>query len=289
MKGIILAGGNATRLYPITRGICKQLLPLYDKPMIYYPFSVLLLAGIRDILIISTPRDTARFKELFGNGRDLGIRVSYAVQPEPKGIAESFIIAQDFIGRDNVCLILGDNVFFGSNLTEILKDAAGLKTGALIFGYNVKDPERYGVIELDRKGRARSIEEKPKRPKTNWAVCGLYFFDNRIIEIAKALKPSGRGELEVSDAIKEYLKKRQLKVMLLGRGYAWLDTGTYDSLIDASIFIKTIEERQGLKIGCIEEIAYRRGYINKRQLEKSARRINTAYGDYLSGLLKDER
>jgi glucose-1-phosphate thymidylyltransferase len=288
MKGIILAGGRATRLYPITKGVSKQLLPVYDKPMIYYPLSVLMLAGIRDILVISTPSDIPRFKDLLGSGRDLGIKISYAAQPQPKGIAESFIIGKKFIGQDNVCLILGDNIFYGHNLTEILKEASALEEGAFIFGYYVTDPARYGVIEFDKNCNVVSIEEKPKKPKSKWAVAGLYFYDNRVTKIAKKLKPSKRGELEITDVNNEYIKEGGLKVKLLGRGYAWLDTGTYDSLINASIFIKTIEERQGLKIGCLEEIAYRAGYIDRKQLKKLAARINTSYGDYLKRILHDE-
>jgi glucose-1-phosphate thymidylyltransferase len=289
MKGIILAGGKATRLYPITKSICKQMLPIYDKPMVYYPLSVLMLAGIRDILIISTPKDLPRFKELFGSGRDLGIRFSYAVQAEPKGIAESFIIAKDFIGKDKVCLILGDNIFYGDELVEILKTASSQKEGAFIFGYYVKEPKLYGAIEFDNNCKIISIEEKPKIPKSNWVVAGLYFYDNQVVRIAKKIKPSPRGELEITDINNEYIKKGKLRIRLLGRGYAWLDTGTYDSLINASIFIKTIEERQGLKIGCIEEIAYRMGYINKKQLAKSANSINTSYGDYLRRVCEDEQ
>jgi glucose-1-phosphate thymidylyltransferase len=288
MRGIILAGGKATRLYPITRGVCKQMLPIYDKPMIYYPLSVLMLAGIRDVLLISTPQDTPRFRDTLGNGRELGIKISYAVQKKPKGIAESFIIGEKFIGKENVCLLLGDNVFHGHDLTGILRDASGLREGAVIFGYYVRDPQRYGVIELDKNQRIISIEEKPKRPKSNWAVCGMYFYDNRVVEIAKKLAPSSRGELEITDVNQRYLEEGRLAVKLLGRGYAWLDTGTYDSLIDASLFIKTIEERQGLKIGCIEEIAYRMGYINKQQLKKLAATINTSYGEYLMRVIKDE-
>ena len=284
MKGIILAGGKATRLYPITRGVCKQMLPIYDKPMIYYPLSVLMLAGIQDILVISTPKDTSRFKDALGNGKELGIKLSYAVQDEPKGIAQSFIIGKHFIGNDSVCLILGDNVFYGHNLTELLQDASSLNEGALIFGYYVKDPKRYGVIEFDEGLNVTTLEEKPKKPKSNWVVCGLYFYDNDVIRITKKLKPSHRGEFEITDINKEYLKRGKLKVKLLGRGYAWLDTGTYDSLIDASIFIKTIEERQGLKVGCIEEVAYRKGYINRKQLKKLANRITTSYGEYLKGV-----
>lgn len=288
MKGIILAGGKATRLYPITKGVCKQLLPVYDKPMIYYPLSVLMLAGIRDILVISTPKDITRFKDLLGNGRGLGINISYAVQPKPKGIAESFIIGEKFIGKENISLVLGDNIFYGNELTEILKEASSLKEGAFIFGCYVKDPQRYGVIEFDKNYNVVSIEEKPKKPKSNWVVAGLYFYDNEVIKIAKSIKPSSRGEIEITSINNEYLKRGKLRVKLLGRGYAWLDTGTYDSLIDASIFIKTIEERQGLKIGCPEEVAYRMGYINKKQLERLAANINTNYGEYLRNLLSDE-
>jgi len=289
MKGIILAGGKATRLYPITKGVCKQMLPVYDKPLIYYPLSVLLLAGIREILVVSTPKDIPRFKDLLGDGKDLGISLSYAVQQEPKGIAQSFIIAEKFIGQDNVCLILGDNIFYGGNLVELLKEASSLKEGAVTFGYYIKDPRRYGVIEFDDECNVISIEEKPENPKSNYAVCGLYFYDNNVTRIAKNLKPSKRGELEITDVNNEYLKRGKLKVKLLGRGYAWLDTGTYDSLIDASIFIKTVEERQGLKIGCIEEVAYRMKYIDSRQLLKIADSINTNYGEYLREILKDEK
>ncbi|MDD5476658.1 MAG: glucose-1-phosphate thymidylyltransferase RfbA [Candidatus Omnitrophica bacterium] len=288
MKGIILAGGKATRLYPITKGVCKQLLPIYDKPMIYYPLSVLMLAGIKDILVISTPKDTPRFKDLLGDGRNLGIKLAYAAQPEPKGIAQSFIIAEDFIGDDNVCLILGDNIFYGQNLTELLQKTAKLKKGAVIFGYYVKDPERYGVLEFDKKCKVTLIEEKPKKPKSNWAVAGLYFYDNKVVKIAKNIKPSARGELEITSVNNEYIKRGKLKAEFLGRGHAWLDTGTYESLIDASVFIKTIEDRQGLKIGCIEEVAYHMGYINKTQLLKLAGQTPTSYGQYLKDLLKNE-
>lgn len=289
MKGIILAGGKATRLYPITKGVCKQMLPVYDKPMIYYPLSVLMLAGIRDILVISTPQDTPRFKDLLGDGSDLGISLSYAVQKEPKGIAQSFIISEKFIAGDSVCLILGDNIFYGGNLVNLLKESSSLKDGAVAFGYYIKDPGRYGVIEFDDNCNVISIEEKPKRPKSNYAVCGLYFYDNDVVKIAKKLKPSKRGELEITDVNNEYLKMGKLKVKLLGRGYAWLDTGTYDALIDASIFIKTVEDRQGLKIGCVEEIAYRVGFINREQLESIAKNINTEYGAYLKRVCADEK
>lgn len=289
MKGIILAGGKATRLYPITKGVCKQMLPVYDKPLIYYPLSVLMLAGIRQIMIISTPKDTPRFKDLLGSGKELGLEFTYAIQPEPKGIAESFLIAEDFIGKDKVCLILGDNIFYGHDLTEFLKEASSLKEGAIVFGYYVKDPQRYGVIVFDNNCKVISIEEKPKKPKSDYAVCGLYFYDNNVIEIAKNLRPSNRGELEITDVNNEYIKIKKLQVRLLSRGYAWLDTGTYDALIDASTFIKTVEERQGLKIGCIEEVAYRMGFINKRQLQKLAEGINTDYGEYLKRVCQDER
>ncbi|MDD5454380.1 MAG: glucose-1-phosphate thymidylyltransferase RfbA [Candidatus Ratteibacteria bacterium] len=290
MKGIILAGGKATRLYPITKGVCKQMLPVYDKPMIYYPLSVLMLANIKDILIISTPKDVPRFKDLLGNGTSLGIKLSYAIQEQPKGIADSFIIGEKFIGKENICLILGDNIFFGHGLTSLLKKAASVKEGAVILGYYVNNPHRYGVIEFDKNQNAVSIKEKPKKPKSNCVVTGLYFFDNKVLEISKSLKPSQRGELEITDINNTYLKMNKLKVFVLERGYAWLDTGTYDSLIDASIFIKTIEERQGLKIGCIEEVAYRMGFINGKQLEKLAEQINTTdYGEYLKKLLNEKR
>lgn len=289
MKGIILAGGKATRLYPITKGVCKQMLPVYDKPMIYYSLSVLMLAGIRDILIISNPNDINRFKDLLGNGQDLGIKFSYLIQKEPRGIAESLIIGQEFIDKEKVCLILGDNIFYGHELTELLKDACELREGAIIFGYYVKNPERYGVLEFDDKWNVISIEEKPKKPKSNYAICGIYFYDNRASGLARTLKPSRRGELEITDLNKEYLKEKKMKVKLLGRGFAWLDTGTHDALIEASMFIKTVEERQGLKIGCIEEIAYRMGYIDKKQLEGLANNINTEYGDYLKRICMEEK
>ena len=288
MKGIILAGGKATRLYPITKGVCKQMLPVYDKPMIYYPLSVLMLAGIKDILIISTPKDTPRFKDLLGDGHDLGIKFSYAVQAEPRGIAQSFLIAEDFIGKDSVCLILGDNIFYGYNLSELLQNAAKLKEGAIVFGYTVRDPQRYGVLEFDKKCKVVSIAEKPKKAKSNWAVSGVYFYDNQVVNIAKKIKPSARGELEITAVNNAYIKRGKLKAEFLGRGHAWLDTGTYESLIDASVFIKTIEDRQGLKIGCIEEVAYRMKYINKAQLAKLADGIQTSYGQYLKGLINEK-
>jgi glucose-1-phosphate thymidylyltransferase len=288
MKGIILAGGKGTRLYPITRGVCKQLLPIYDKPMIYYPLSVLMMAGIRDILIISTPNDTPRFRDLLGSGRDLGMRFAYAAQKEPRGIAESFIIGEKFIGSDNVCLILGDNIFYGDKLSESLKEAARLSRGAHIFGYYVRDPERYGVIESDASGTVRRIVEKPKTPRSNWAVAGLYFYDNDVVRITRGLKPSPRGELEISDVNNEYIRRNLMKIQYLGRGFAWLDTGTYDSLIEASLFIKTIEDRQGLKIGCIEEIAFRTGAISRQQLVKLSKSLPARYGEYLQDLAKEK-
>jgi len=289
MKGIILAGGKATRLLPTTKTISKHLLPVYDKPMIYYPLSTLMLAGIRDILIISTPEDTPRFENLLDSGKEIGMNFSYAVQPEPKGIAEAFIVGQEFIAGQNVCLILGDNIFFGHGLPDLLKEVASRKKGATVFGYYVKDPHRYGVIEFDTGERVVSIEEKPENPKSNWAVTGLYFYDSNVVDTAKTLKPSGRGELEITAVNNEYLKKGTLEVKLLGRGYAWLDTGTHDSLIDASIFMKTIEERQGLKIGCIEEIAYQLGYIDRKQLESLARGMKSGYGEYLLRTLERDR
>lgn len=287
-KGIILAGGRATRLYPITKGICKQLIPIYNKPMIYYPLSVLMLAKIKDILIISTSESLPRFKELLGDGKDYGLSLSYAVQDEPRGLAEAFIVGEKFIGKDRVCLILGDNIFFGHGLSELLQEAVNREDGATIFGFSVSDPQRYGIVEFDKNSNVISIEEKPQKPKSNWAVTGLYFYDNKVIEIAKTIKPSRRGELEITDVNNVYLKKKKLKVVFLTRGYAWLDTGTYDSLIDASMFIKTIEERQGLKIGCIEEIAYRIGNIDKERLKQIADSIKTSYGEYLSKIAEDE-
>ena len=287
MKGIILAGGKATRLYPVTKTISKHFLPVYDKPMIFYPLSTLMLAGIHDILVISTTEDTPRFKNLLGNGEEVGIKLSYAIQPEPKGIADAFIIGETFIAKDRTCLILGDNIFYGHGLPDLLKEAAGLEEGAIVFGYYVKDPQRYGVVEFDNDLRVLSIEEKPEKPKSNWVVPGLYFYDRRVVDYANAIKPSARGELEITDVNNEYLKRGELKVKLLGRGYAWLDTGTYDSLINASIFIKTIEERQGLKTGCIEEIAYRMGYIDKEQLRGLAEKMNSSYGEYLIEILNE--
>lgn len=285
MKGIILAGGSGTRLYPITLGVCKQLLPVYDKPMIYYPLSVLMLAGIRDILIISTPADLPRFKDIFGDGSGLGLRFSYREQPTPGGIAEAFIIGEEFIGRDSVCLVLGDNIFYGHGLTDILKRAViSIESdgGAMVFGYYVRDPERYGIVEFDGTGRVISIEEKPKSPRSNYAVTGLYFYDNDVISIAKGLKPSDRGELEITDVNKHYLSRNRLRVELLGRGYAWLDTGTHESLLSAGEFIATVENRQGLKVACVEEIAYRLGYIDRDTLIHMAERLKkNGYGEYL--------
>jgi len=262
MKGIILAGGKATRLYPITKGICKQLLPVYDKPMIYYPLSILMLAGIREILVISTPRDLPGFRNLLGDGKSLGLNFSYIEQPSPDGLAQAFILGEDFIGNDEVCMILGDNIFYGHGLGEVLLETAKLKNGACVFGYYVTDPERYGVVEFDKNRRAVSIEEKPGKPRSNYAVTGIYFYDNSVVRRAKSLKPSSRGELEISDLNRLYLEDGTLEVKLMGRGMAWLDTGTYESLLQAGNFIATLEQRQGLKASCIEEIAYKRGFIN---------------------------
>ncbi len=287
MKGIILAGGRATRLYPITKGVCKQLLPVYDKPMIYYPLSTLMLAGIRDILIITTPEDLPRFSKLLGNGNRFGINISYIKQEEPRGLADAFIIGEDFIGDKNVCLILGDNLFYGHGLSDLLKLAVNRKHGATVFGYYVNDPQRYGVVEFDEKNNALSIEEKPENPKSHWAVTGLYFYDNQVVDIVKDIKPSRRGELEITSLNSIYLEQNKLNVSKLGRGYAWLDTGTHDSLIDASMFIRTVEERQGLKVGCIEEVAYRLGYISSEQLAEIANETNTNYGKYLLKILEE--
>jgi len=290
MKGIILAGGAGTRLNPLTKAVSKQLIPVYDKPMVYYPLSTLMLAGIKDILIISTPNDLPKFMDLFGDGREIGLNISYKEQPKPEGIAQAFIIGEEFIGDDSACLILGDNIFYGHNLSMTLQKMAGIKEGACIFGYWVSDPQRYGIVEFNQKNEVVSIEEKPNHPQSNYAVPGLYFYDNEVINIAKNLKPSARGELEITDVNLEYLKQGDLKVELLGRGYAWLDTGTPDSLMDASNYIATIERRQGLKIGCIEEVAFRMGYIDKNQFAETIEKLPmNDYRKYLEMILKEEK
>ena len=293
LKAVILAGGSGTRLFPATLPVCKQLLPIFDKPMIYYPLSTVMLAGIREVLIISTPEDTPRFEQLFGTGDDLGMRFFYRVQDKPRGLADAFVVGREFVGQDSVCLVLGDNVFFGHDFVSLVRGAARAVTehgGATVFGYHVHDPERYGVVEFDNSGKVLSIEEKPARPKSNYAVVGLYFYDNHVLEIAANLKPSARGEIEITDVNKEYLRRERLSVQLMGRGYAWLDTGTHESMVEATNFVKAVEDRQGLKIGCIEEIAWRQGFIDDTQLLVLAQRYEkSGYGVYLRNLLHTER
>lgn len=289
-KGIILAGGSGTRLHPITKGVSKQLLPIYDKPMIYYPLSVLMLAGIQEILIISTPEDLPNFEKLLGNGADFGIKLSYKVQPTPDGLAQAFLIGEEFIGQDDVCLILGDNIYYGQSFGKQLETANNRENGATVFGYHVTDPERFGVVEFDQSGKVLSIVEKPTQPKSNYAVTGLYFYDNRVIEFAKQVQPSARGELEITDINNAYLKDGSLNVELLGRGFAWLDTGTHESLLEAGQFVYTIEKRQSLKVACLEEIGFHKGWINRDQLKSSAEKLSkTEYGQYLYKLLDESK
>jgi glucose-1-phosphate thymidylyltransferase len=289
MKGIILAGGHGTRLHPLTLAVSKQLMPVYDKPMIYYPLSTLMFGGLRDILIITTPEDEASFTRVLGDGRQFGLRLSYATQPHPGGLAQAFIIGRDFVGRDRVALALGDNIFYGHGLPEFVQDAAGREIGATVFAYRVKDPERYGVIEFDAGGRALSLEEKPKQPRSSYAVTGLYFYDNAVLDIAAGLAPSPRGELEITDVNREYLQRGALHVETLGRGIAWLDTGTHDALLQASTFIQAIEERQGLKVACPEEVAYRMGYISGEDVLRAATELKNQYGNYLRHIVEDDR
>lgn len=290
MKGIILAGGSGTRLYPLTKSVSKQLMPVYDKPMIYYPLSTLMLAGVQDVLIITTPEDQGQFMQLLGDGSQWGISLQYEVQPKPEGLAQAFIIGEQFIGSDSVCLVLGDNIFYGHGLAEKLQNSAKLENGAIIFGYYVRDPERYGVVNFDKQGRVVDIEEKPTKPKSNYAVTGLYFYDNNVVSIAKSIHPSTRGELEITDVNKAYLKRGDLEVELMGRGTAWLDTGTHNSLLDAANFIKVVEDRQGLKISCVEEIAYRMGYISVNELKQLADSFGSnGYGQYLLTVIESDR
>ena len=287
-KGIVLAGGSGTRLHPTTKGVSKQLLPIYDKPMIYYPLSVLMLAGIRDVLLISTPDDIAGYQRLLGDGADFGIRLQYAIQASPDGLAQAFIIGEEFIGQDSVCLVLGDNIFYGQGFSPLLQKAVQRTQGATVFGYQVKDPERFGVVEFDAQGKARSIEEKPTHPKSHYAVTGLYFYDNSVVQLAKQVKPSARGELEITSINQAYLEQGQLSVELLGRGFAWLDTGTHESLLQAGMFVETIEARQGYKIACLEEIAYHNGWLSKADIQRLGQALSkSGYGQYLLDLIKD--